>query len=119
MSEPTTLSAAATAGLLITVAGIPTGLPSDLVFPGFIGALWALRAIEAGGVLARIGRVLAGTLLAAWSAHPLAIIAAGVLPVSVSVAPETLRYPVAFAVGWGGLSIGLHWVGRLFGEPGK
>ena len=116
MSEPTTLSAAATAGLLITVAGIPTGLPSDLVFPGFVGALWALRAIETGGVFARVGQVLAGTLLAAWSAHPVAQIAGGMLPASLSIATDSLRYPAAFCVGWGGLTIGLRWIGRLLGD---
>lgn len=72
MPEPTsTTSAAAVAGGLITVAGIATGLPADLILPSFVGALWALRQAPEGGAWSRVLQVLAGTLLACWSATPL------------------------------------------------
>lgn len=46
MTEPaSTTSIAATAGGIM-IAGLATGLPADLIFPGFVGALWALRTAE-------------------------------------------------------------------------
>ncbi|MDD2991888.1 MAG: hypothetical protein PHI64_23405 [Zoogloea sp.] len=72
MPEPTTTTgAAAVAGGLITVAGIATGLPSDLILPSFVGALWALR------------------------------------------------FPAAFLIGWGGLTLLLRRVERWMGENSK
>ena len=43
------------------VAGLATGLPADLIFPGFVGALWALRSMDEGGPWARVLQVIAGT----------------------------------------------------------
>ena len=62
MTEPaSTTAAAATAGSIM-VAGLATGLPADLIFPGFVGALWALRSMDEGGPWARVLQVIAGTL---------------------------------------------------------
>ena len=115
MTEPaSTTAAAATAGSIM-VAGLATGLPADLIFPGFVGALWALRSMDEGGPWARVLQVIVGTLLAAWSAVPLSMAAASVVPQAAQINPELLRYPAAFAVGWGGLSILLERVGRIMG----
>lgn len=116
MTEPaTTATAHAIAGTGIVVAGIATGLPADLIFPSFVGALWALRTAEQGGPWARVLQVIVGTLLAAWSAVPVSMAAASVVPAAAQINTDLLRYPVAFAVGWGGLSIALDRVGRLMG----
>lgn len=116
MTEPTTTGAAAWAGGIM-IAGVATGLPADLIFPGFVGALWALRLAGEGGAVSRVLQVIAGTLLAAWSAAPLSLVAGEVLPHAAKVPHEMLRYPLAFLVGWGGLSIGLSWLGRRMSTP--
>lgn len=117
MTEPatTTTTAHALAGTGIVFAGIATGLPADLIFPSFVGALWALRSVDEGGNWSRVLQVVAGTLFAAWSAVPAALAAASVVPHAAQIDPALLRYPVAFAIGWGGLSIVLNRIGRLMG----
>ena len=62
MTEPalTTTAGHALAGTGIMVAGIATGLPADLIFPSFVGALWALKTAEQGGPWARVLQVVAG-----------------------------------------------------------
>lgn len=115
MTEPTTTTAAAAAAGSIMVAGVATGLPADLIFPGFVGALWALRTAEQGGPWARVLQVLIGTLLASWTAVPVSLAAASIVPEAAAISPDLLRYPVAFALGWGGLSILLDRIGRLMG----
>lgn len=116
MTEPTSaVTAAAVSGSVITIVGLSTGLPAEMIMPAFAGALWALLSVPEGRPVVRVGQVFVGTLLAAWSAHPLAAIAVGMLPAAVTLPPDALRYPVAFCIGWGGLSIGLKWVGRMFG----
>ena len=113
MPEPTTTtSAAAYAGGLITIAGITTGLPADLILPGFVGALWALRTAPEGGACGRVLQVLIGTLLAAWTAAPLSLIAGQIAPQAADIPADMLRYPVAFAIGWSGLTIVLRHVER-------
>lgn len=120
MLEPTTTTGAtAVAGGLITVAGIATGLPADLILPSFVGALWALRTAPEGGAWSRVLQVLAGTLLACWSATPLSLVAGQVMPEAADVPAQMLRYPLAFVVGWGGLSILLRRVGTWMGEGAK
>lgn len=117
MTEPaSTTSIAATAGGIM-IAGLATGLPADLIFPGFVGALWALRTAEQGGPIARMVQVVVGTLLAAWTAVPVSLAAASIAPAAAQINPELLRYPVAFAMGWGGLSIVLARVGKIMGGP--
>lgn len=117
MTEPTSTAIATAGGIM--VAGVATGLPADLIFPGFVGAVWALRDVAEGGHWARVAQVVVGTLLAAWAAAPLALFAASVVPGAASIPAEMLRYPLAFAVGWGGLSIGLRRIGRVMGGDGK
>lgn len=120
MPEPTsTTTAAAVAGGLITVAGIATGLPADLILPSFVGALWALRQAPEGGAWSRVLQVLTGTLLACWSATPLSLVAGQVMPEAASVPSQMLRYPLAFVMGWGGLSILLQKVSAAMGGNGK
>ena len=97
------------------VAGIATGLPADLIFPGFVGALWALRSMEEGQPWWRVLQVIVGTLVAAWSAVPVSLAAASVVPQTAQIQPDLLRYPAAFLVGWGGLSILLVRAGRIMG----
>lgn len=117
MTEPaSTTTAAATAGSIM-IAGLATGLPADLIFPGFVGALWALRSAEQGGPWWRVLQVVAGTLLAAWTAVPVSLAAASIAPQTAQINPDLLRYPVAFAMGWGGLSIVLARVGKIMGGP--
>lgn len=115
MTEPTSMTAAAAAGGVITVAGLATGVPPDLILPSFCGALWALRAVEQGGIVARGLQVVAGTLLAAWCAPALSQMAAALVPAAAGVDPALLRFPVAALVGWGGISILLPRVGRMMG----
>lgn len=120
MTEPATTTAAhALAGTGIMVAGIATGLPADLIFPSFVGALWALKTAEQGGPWARVLQVVAGTLFAAWSAAPASLGAAGVIPQVAQIDPGMLRYPLAFAIGWGGLRLGLGQFERIFGGGSK
>lgn len=99
MTEPTSTTAAALGGSVITVAGIATGLPDDLILPAFCGALWALRGLDESGILARVSQVVAGTLIAAWSAPALSLMASA----SLGVDPQFLRFPLAALIGWGGL----------------
>ncbi len=101
MTEPTATAAAAGAGIM--VAGLATGLPADLILPAFVGALASLRAMEEGGPWARVLQVFAGTLIAAWTAAPVSLLAGDILPAASRVPIEMLRYPVAFLLGWGGL----------------
>lgn len=121
MTEPalTTTAGHALAGTGIMVAGIATGLPADLIFPSFVGALWALKTAEQGGPWARVLQVITGTLFAAWSAHPASLAASTVVPQAAQIDPSLLRYPLAFAIGWGGLKLGLGRVERLFGGGPK
>lgn len=126
MTEPALTSTAghALAGTGIMVAGIATGLPADLILPSFVGALWALKTAEQGGPWARVLQVVAGTLFAAWSAHPASLAAASIttasmLPDGARIDPALLRYPLAFAIGWGGLKFGLGRFERLIGGGPK
>lgn len=120
MPEPTTTTgAAAVAGGLITVAGIATGLPADLILPSFVGALWALRCAPEGGAWSRVLQVLAGTLLAAWTAAPLSLVAGKIAPQAADIPTDMLRYPVAFVIGWSGLTLLLRRVERWMGEGAK
>lgn len=122
MSEPT--SVIATAGVasvpIITIAGLNTGLPVDMILPSFVGAVWALVSVQEGRFVVRVTQVFFGTLLAAWSAQPIAGIAAGIavrmLPSGVSISSDALSWPVAFGIGYGGLSVGLRWIRRRLGE---
>lgn len=116
MTEPTSTGAAAWAGGIM-VAGIATGLPADLIFPGFVGSLWALRVAGEGGAAWRVLQVIAGTLTAAWFAEPVSLVAGEVLPWIAKVPHEMRRYPLALLIGWGGLSIGLAWIGRYMSMP--
>jgi len=115
VTEPASTTTAAAAAGSIMIAGLATGLPAELIFPAFVGSLWALRTADQGGPWARAVQVLIGTLFAAWTAMPLALFAATLAPESAGVSPELLRYPVAFALGWGGLSILLDRIGRFMG----
>lgn len=98
MSEPTSTTAAAVAGI-ITVGGVATGLPADMLLPGFVGALWALRSVEEGRLVWRVLQVVVGTLGAAWSAPVLATTAANLIGAEVHL----VKFPLALALGWGGL----------------
>lgn len=121
MTEPATTTAAhALAGTGIMVAGITTGLPADLIFPSFVGALWALKTAEQAAPWARVLQVIAGTLLAAWSAAPASIAAASiaaatVVPDGTHIESSLLRYPIAFVIGWCGLKLGLGRIERIIG----
>lgn len=119
MDPTSTTSSAAVAGGLITVAGIATGLPADLILPGFVGALWALRTAPEGGAWGRVMQVLIGTLLAAWTAAPLSLLAGQIAPQAASIPAHMLRYPAAFLIGWGGLTLLLRRVERWMGEGSK
>lgn len=98
MSEPTSTTAAAVGGV-ITVAGVATGLPADMLLPGFVGALWALRSVDEGHVGWRVVQVVVGTLGAAWCAPVLAAMAANTVGAEV----QLVRFPLALVLGWGGL----------------
>lgn len=119
MSEPTAVAAAATAtapataGAGIVVAGIATGLPADLLLPCFVGALWSLRGAGEGGPWARVVQVFFGTLMAAWFAEPAAAMVAGAVSGVAAIDSSLMRFPMAFALGWGGLSIVLGGLARL------
>lgn len=117
MTEPTATAAAAGAGIM--VAGLATGLPSDLILPAFVGALASLRAMEEGGPWARVLQVVAGTLAAAWAAQPVTLLAGDVAPWIDRIPDEMMRYPIAFCLGWGGLSLVLPRVGKIMGGAPK
>ncbi|TMW77979.1 hypothetical protein FG147_02475 [Thauera sp. UPWRP] len=98
MSEPTSTTAAALGGV-ITVAGVATGLPADMLLPGFVGALWAIRTADEGAVGWRVVQVVVGTLAAAWCAPVLAGMAANTMGAETHV----VKFPLALVLGWGGL----------------
>lgn len=98
MSEPTTTTAAAIGGV-ITVAGVATGLPADMLLPAFVGSLWALRHADEGTMLWRTLQVVVGTLAAAWCAPVLAGVASSTTGAEVHV----VKFPLALVLGWGGL----------------
>ena len=125
MPDPTLTVSIPAAGV-ISIMGVATGLPADIVFPAFVGALWALRSAHKGGPWWRGLQVVAGTLFAAWIT-PLIIILApelltlifpGILPISEKVPPDVLKYPVALALGWVGLSGALKWAGEWISKRG-
>lgn len=114
MSEPSTTAAGVAGGIML--AGVATGLQADLVFPAFVGAIWSLKALDPGGGIAwRVLQVVVGTLIAAWATPVAAQVMNGMLPPSLS-GLDALRYPLAWAIGWGGLRLGLpmleRWVRR-------
>lgn len=117
MTEPIATPAAAGAGIM--VAGLATGLPADLILPAFVGALVSLRAIEEGGPWARVMQVVASTLAAAWAAQPVTMLAGDVAPWIDRIPDEMMRYPIAFSLGWGGLSLVLPRVGKIMGGVQK
>lgn len=114
MTEPASTAIAAGASGVM-VFGIATGLPADLIFPAFVGALWALRSVEEGGPWARALQVFVGTYLAAVSTQPVTLWAADIIPGVKQIPAEMMRYPVAWLIGWGGLSIALRRIGLLVG----
>lgn len=118
MTEPTATASAA-AATSIMLFGVATGLPADLIFPSFVGALWALRSAAEGGPWARALQVVAGTLFAAWSAVPASLMFAHVVPTAAGVPADMLRYPVAVCLGWGGLALVLGRMERAIGGGGE
>jgi len=116
MTEPATTAAGAhIVGSGILIAGVATGLPADLIFPAFVGALWSLRGMDEAGPWGCVLQVIAGTLLAAWMAAPVTLLAGDILPQVNKVPDEMLRYPIAFGLGWGGLSIAMKRITSLIG----
>jgi hypothetical protein len=113
MTEPATTSAVV--ATTITIAGVATGIPGDLILPAFCGALWALRTLPEGGIVSRVSHVAAGTLFAAWSTPALSLMAASVVPAAAGIDPSVLRLPIAALVGWGGIRLLLPRVERLIG----
>jgi len=115
MAEATTITAT---GAALTVAGLATGLPPELIIPAFIGALWSIRAARQTSVISRLWQVTTGTLFGAWSAKSAVAFATGMWP-AVSAAAD-LKYPAAFAVGFFGLKLLDAWGrSRLREEAGK
>ena len=110
MSVNASQTAIASGGSIITVWGLVTGLPADLIFPAFIGALWALRTTDESRVFWRVIQVVGGTLVAAWATPAFA----GLVPVDLGLSSDTIRYPIAVACGWSGLGL-IH----LMPNPGK
>ncbi len=128
MSEPLSTAAtvpAASAGLLaltnqvLTVAGISTGIPVDVLLPAFMGALYSLKNMEEGGFGARLTQVIGGTLFAAWSAPYAASAIAYFLPAVQHVDPAGVRFPAAALLGWGGLTLVLPRLQRFVEGPLK
>ena len=103
MADLTTPAAAAAFGSAITVAGVATGIPPDLVLPGAAGAMYAVLRTDEGRAWGRVVQVVVGTLFATWCALPLSIVAADVMPILGKVPQDMLRYPLALVLGWGGL----------------
>lgn len=114
MADPTapTIALAATG---ITVFGVATGLPPDLILPSFCGALWALRSCGQASMLTRISQVFAGTMFATWMTPVAALLVGKFLPEAAGVSPAALRFPVAVLLGWGGLSLVLPLIEKRFG----
>jgi len=98
MTEPTLTTAAAVGGV-ITVAGVATGLPADMLLPAFVGSLWALRHADEGAIGWRVVQVVVGTLAAAWCAPVLA----GVASTTTGAEVHVVKFPLALVLGWGGL----------------
>lgn len=113
MATPDPSASAPAISALISVAGIATGLPADLVMPGFAGALWALRQAPQGGLTWRVIQVLVGTLVGAWFTPAALYLASSIAPESAHIPHEVLRYPLAFVLGWRGLVIVLRWSGDV------
>lgn len=111
----TASDAAPVAAGLITIAGVATGLPNDLVFPSFAGALWALRRAEEDNLFWRIVQLLVGTLSAVWITPPALLIAGQIIPLLDHIPQEVLRYPLAMTVGWMGITGVLRWFGDRTG----
>lgn len=103
MAELTTPAAAAAFGSAITVAGVATGIPPDLVLPSAAGAMYAVLRTDEGRAWGRVVQVVVGTLFATWCALPLSIVAADVMPLLSKIPQDMLRYPLALVLGWGGL----------------
>ena len=58
-----------------------------------------------GGVVWRVVQVVVGTLIGAWATPVAAQAVTGMLPAALA-GMEALRYPLAWAIGWGGLRLG-------------
>lgn len=102
MPEPALTATAITSAAVLTVAGVSTGIPLDLIAPAFLGALWSLRVRPPAGLLTRVGQVVIGALFGAWTAPVVAHSVGGLLP-GVSAGPELVRFPAALAIGYAGL----------------
>lgn len=109
MAEPAT-HAAASAASVITVSGLATGLPADLILPAFVGALWSLRAAKQSGLVMRVWQVATGTLGAAWGSQAAAAALIGFMP-TVAGAPN-IKYFVAFGMGFSLLRLLDAWTRR-------
>lgn len=103
MPGPTTHAGAAAFGSVITVAGVATGVPPDLILPSAAGAMYALLHTKEGRPWGRVVLVVVGTLFATWCAIPLTLVAADMVPLLGKIPGDVLRYPLAFLIGWGGL----------------
>lgn len=107
MAETTTTAVASTA---ITMAGLATGLPPELILPAFSGALWSIRGARKGGVLGRVWQVATGTLFGAWASQSAAAFVTGIWPALQTA--SGIKYPTAFAVGFMGLRLLEAWGAR-------
>lgn len=104
MADPTILTTATASAAVLTVAGVSTGIPLDLVVPAFLGALWSLRYHPPAGLAVRVCQVVTGALFAAWLT-PVVAHSMGALIPGVTAGPDLVRFPAAFAIGFGGLRV--------------
>lgn len=116
MAEPTSSAVALGSAATVTLFGIATGLPADLIAPAFVGALWSLRMYQEVGVMSRVSQVAVGTLAGAWAAIPLSTVIGGFLPAAAGVAAPAVKYIVAFGAGFGGLYAMERWLFKRGGE---
>ena len=128
--EPTTstsalLSTAASAAGL-TLFGVTTGLPPNILLAGLFGGMIAMSYHPPSGIVARVLFMLGSSLIAGYIAPAAAAIAASAAASLISWWPrditvQVMQFPVAFLIGY----LGLRWLmpaiarraQKLEGEP--
>lgn len=112
MADPTAVATATVSAAFLTIAGVSTGIPLDLLPPAFLGALWSLRAHPPASLWWRVAQVFGGALCGAWTA-PLAAHYLHVIAPGAEAVPQVARYPIAIALGFGGLRLLAAFTDRL------
>ena len=90
---------------IITIAGISTGIPPEVLWPALAGALASLIYWPQGSPVVSAAKVILSTLFSAWTVPVAAKLLESALPSASTIPMEVIKFPAAFGLGFGGLKL--------------